>query len=32
MGLSEAKAQDSLKVTRGTLPEDTQVVLLEAKK
>lgn len=32
MGLSDAKTQDVLKVTRSSLPEDTQVILLEAKK
>ncbi len=32
MGINEAKPQESLKVTRSSLPEDTQVVLLEAKK
>jgi L-ascorbate metabolism protein UlaG (beta-lactamase superfamily) len=32
MGLSEAKAQESLKITKGSLPEDTQVVLLEIKR
>jgi hypothetical protein len=32
MGITEAKPQESLKVTRSSLPEDTQVVLLEAKK
>ena len=31
MGLSEAKSQDMLKVARSSLPEDTQVVLLEVK-
>ncbi len=32
MGLSEAKAHESLKISRSALPEDTQVILLEAKK
>jgi L-ascorbate metabolism protein UlaG (beta-lactamase superfamily) len=32
MGLSEAKTQDVLKVTKSSLPEDTQVILLEVKK
>jgi L-ascorbate metabolism protein UlaG (beta-lactamase superfamily) len=32
MGLSEAKTQDSLKVTKSSLPEDTQVILLEVKQ
>ena len=32
MGLSEAKAQESLKVTKSGLPEDTQVVVLEVKR
>jgi L-ascorbate metabolism protein UlaG (beta-lactamase superfamily) len=31
MGLSNAKAQDMLKVSKGSLPEDTQVMLLEVK-
>lgn len=31
MGLSEAKTQESLKVTHSSLPEDTQVILLEVK-
>ncbi|MCL4507299.1 MAG: MBL fold metallo-hydrolase [Chloroflexi bacterium] len=31
MGLSEAKTQDALKVTKSTLPEDTQVILLEVR-
>jgi L-ascorbate metabolism protein UlaG (beta-lactamase superfamily) len=32
MGLSEAKTQDTLKVTKSGLPEDTQVILLEVKQ
>ena len=32
MGLSTAKSQDMLKVTKGSLPEDTQVMLLEIKE
>ena len=32
MGLSEAKTQDTLKVTKSSLPEDTQVILLEVKQ
>ncbi len=32
MGLSEAKTQDALKVAKSSLPEDTQVVLLEVKQ
>ena len=32
MGLSEAKTQDALKITRSSLPEDTQVILLEVKQ
>lgn len=32
MGLNEAKSQDVLKVTKSTLPEDTQVILLEVRK
>ncbi len=32
MGLSEAKTQDTLKVAKSSLPEDTQVVLLEVKQ
>jgi L-ascorbate metabolism protein UlaG (beta-lactamase superfamily) len=32
MGLSEAKTQDALKVTKSSLPEDTQVILLEVKQ
>ena len=32
MGLSEAKTQESLKVTKSSLPEDTQVILLEVKQ
>ncbi len=32
MGLSEAKPVESLKITRASLPEDTQVVLLEVKQ
>ncbi len=31
MGLSEARTQESLKVTKSALPEDTQVILLEVK-
>lgn len=31
MGLSEAKTQETLKVTKSTLPEDTQVILLEVR-
>jgi L-ascorbate metabolism protein UlaG (beta-lactamase superfamily) len=31
MGLAGAKTQDSLKVSKRDLPEDTQVVLLEAR-
>ena len=32
MGLANAKAQDVLKITKGSLPEDTQVMLLEVKE
>ena len=32
MGLSTAKSQDVLKVTKSSLPEDTQVMLLEVKE
>ncbi len=32
MGLSTAKSQDVLKVTKSSLPEDTQVMLLEIKE
>ena len=32
MGLSDAKTQESLKVARSSLPEDTQVTLLEVKQ
>ena len=32
MGLSDLKSQESLKVTRGQLPENTQVVLLDVKR
>jgi L-ascorbate metabolism protein UlaG (beta-lactamase superfamily) len=32
MGLSEAKTVDALKVARSSLPEDTQVILLEVKE
>lgn len=32
MGLSNAKSQDVLKVTKSGLPEDTQVMLLEVKE
>lgn len=32
MGLSDAKPVESLKVTKSSLPEDTQVVLLEVKQ
>ncbi len=31
MGLTNPQMQDALKVTRGSLPEDTQVILLEMK-
>ena len=32
MGLANAKAQDVLKITKGSLPEDTHVMLLEVKE
>jgi L-ascorbate metabolism protein UlaG (beta-lactamase superfamily) len=32
MGLSDAKPQEALKVSKSSLPEDTQVVLLEVKR
>lgn len=32
MGLSDAKTQDALKVAHSSLPEDTQVILLEVKQ
>lgn len=32
MGLSNAKSQDMLKITKSGLPEDTQVMLLEIKE
>ncbi|MCS7060555.1 MAG: MBL fold metallo-hydrolase [Anaerolineae bacterium] len=32
MGLAEVKPQESLKVTKGSLPEDTQVVVLEVRQ
>ena len=32
MGLSDAKTQDALKVTKSSLPEDTQVILLEVRQ
>jgi L-ascorbate metabolism protein UlaG (beta-lactamase superfamily) len=32
MGLSDAKSQEALKVTKSSLPEDTQVILLEVKQ
>jgi L-ascorbate metabolism protein UlaG (beta-lactamase superfamily) len=32
MGLSDAKTQESLKVARSSLPEDTQVTLLEVRQ
>ena len=32
LGLTNPKTQDALKVTKGGLPEDTQVILLEAKE
>ncbi len=32
MGLADAKPQESLKVTKSNLPEDTQVVVLEVKQ
>ncbi len=32
MGLSDAKTQDTLKVAHSSLPEDTQVILLEVKQ